>query len=109
MSEEVYLLYEGDEWLSKGSLVLMGIFTSDEQLKCNAEKLIRERGKKHVRDYESQMCAGDDYFEDCKTTDDKVDVVVDDILEELLSRGATSGWEVNYCWTTAKLDELGEI
>ena len=109
MIKEVYLLYEGDEWLSKGSLVLMGIFTSDEQLKCNAEKLIRERGKQHVRHYEGQMCDGDGYPEDCKTMDDKVDVVVDDILEELLLHGATSGWEVNYCWTVATLDELGEI
>lgn len=107
--KNVWLLYEGDEWLSSDSLVLMGIFTSKESFKTNAEKLIRERGKKHVRDYEGQMCKGDEYFEDCKTMEEKITVVVDDILTELCSRGSTSGWEVNYCSTQATLDELGEI
>ena len=103
----VYLLYEGDEWLSMDSMVLMGIFTSDEYLKVNAEKLIRERAKQHIRDAEGNF--DPDYFEDCKTFEEKTTVVVDDILTELMSRGSTSGWTTNYSITSATLNELGEI
>lgn len=39
---KVWLLYEGDEWLSTGSLVLMAICTSEESFRANAEKLIAE-------------------------------------------------------------------
>lgn len=45
-TKKVYLLYEGDEWLSTDSLVLMGIFTSKQAFKFNAEKLIRQRARK---------------------------------------------------------------
>lgn len=31
-NKEVFLLYEGDSWLSTGSLVLLGVFTSTEKL-----------------------------------------------------------------------------
>ena len=107
MEQEVYLLYEGDEWLSTGSLVLMGIFTSQELLKCNAKKLIRERGKKHLKfALDSMMYMGNELN---GTIEENIEVVVEDILEELLFRGATSGWEVNYCYTSATLNELGEI
>lgn len=109
MEGSVYLLYEGDQYLSSSSLVLMGVFTSQESLKVNAEKLIRQKGKKHVRDREGQMVKGDDYFDDCKTMDDKVNVVVDDILLELMSRSSTVGWETNYSIQLVTLDELGEI
>ena len=103
--KEVTLLYEGDEWLSTDSLVLMGIFTSDESFKANAEKLIRQRVKQHVRDADDN---GYD-FGDCKSQKEKEDSVCDDILLELCSRGSTSGWTTNYTSTTAMLDELGEI
>ena len=95
----VYLLYEGNEWLNTDSLVLMGVFTSERMLRCNALELIKQRGKKHLRDVNDGM--GCD-FED-------VDSVCEDILLELMSRGATSGYSTNYCYTMANLNELGEI
>lgn len=94
----VYLLYEGDEWLSSDSLVLMGIFTSKESFKANAEKLIRQRIKQHRR------TASENGWE--YGTDNEI---VDDILLELTSRGSTTGWETNYTTQSATLDELGEI
>lgn len=109
MEGSVYLLYEGDQYLSSSSLVLMGVFTSPESLKVNAEKLIRQNGKKHVRDREGQLIKGDDYFDDCKTMEDKINVVVEDILLELMSRRSTVGWETNYSTHLVALDELGEI
>lgn len=101
---EVILLYEGDEWLSTDSLVLMGIFTSKESFKANAEKLIRQRAKQHLRDAEDNGWE----FDGC-TTQDKKDAVCEDILTELCSRGSTSGWTTNYTHANATLDELEEI
>ncbi len=37
------LLYEGDQWLSTGSLVLMGVFTERKPLVRAVCKMIRER------------------------------------------------------------------
>ena len=101
----VWLLYECDEWLSNDSMVLMGIFTTKETLKVNAEKLIRERGNKHVNDAEGM---GYD-FSDCETRKEKIDSVCDDILLELTSRGSTSGWSTNYSVTEVELNKLEEI
>lgn len=105
MERTVTLLYEGDEWLSTDSLVLMGIFTSDETFKENADKLIRERGRQHVDDAEG---FGYD-FGDCKTMKEKIDSVCEDILLELCSRGSTSGWTTNYTSTIVELDKLEEV
>lgn len=104
--KSVFLLYEGDEWLSNDSMVLMGVFSSEESLKFNAEKLIRQRGDEHLD------CAEYQNFFDYNETfnkDEKISLVIDDILMELLSRGATSGWSTNYSYQEATLDELGEI
>lgn len=105
MEETVFLLYEGDEWLSTDSLVLMGIFTTKETLKANAEKLIRERGNEHVSDADGM---GYD-FDDCETRKEKIDSVCEDILLELIGRGSTSGWTTNYSVTEVELDKLEEI
>ena len=104
--KSVFLLYEGDEWLSNDSMVLMGVFSSEESLKFNAEKLIRQRGDEHLD------CAEYQNFFDSNETfskDEKISSVVDDILLELLSRGSTSGWSTNYLYQEVILDELGEI
>lgn len=98
MEGTVYLLYEGDEWLSSDSLVLMGIFTSPESFKANAEKLIRQRIKQHRRTAREQ---GLEYGTD--------DEIVEDIMTELTSRSSTDGWETNYTTQLVTLDELGEI
>lgn len=43
MNKNVFLLYEGDVYLSTDSLVLMGIFTSEKNLRKAVKKLIKER------------------------------------------------------------------
>lgn len=98
MEGSVYLLYEGDEWLTTDSLVLMGIFTSPESLKVNAEKLIRQRIKQHRRVAKEN---GWEYDSD--------DEIVEDILLELTSRSSTVNWETNYSTQLVALDGLGEI
>lgn len=104
--KSVFLLYEGDEWLSRDSMVLMGVFSSEESLRFNAENLIRQRGDEHLDFVEDQ-----NFFDIDETfsKDEKISLVVDDILLELLSRGSTSGWNTNYSYQVAILDELGEI
>ena len=83
----------------------MGIFSDGEMLRYNAEKLIRERANEHLANASSQ---GFD-FEDVTSKEEQIDILVDDILTELLNRGATCGWDTNYCYTTATINELGEI
>ncbi|GAY28478.1 hypothetical protein PvtlMGM1_1778 [Prevotella sp. MGM1] len=103
--KKVYLLYEGDQWLSTGSLVLMGIFTDIDTLRINSRELIRERAKSHLND-----AVGMGYdFGDCKTKDEKKEVVVDDILLELMSRASTCSWSTNYSYIEATLNSLGEL
>ena len=41
--KNVYVLYEGDTWLSNSSLVPMGIFDNTDDLMGAARKLIAER------------------------------------------------------------------
>ncbi len=96
MEKSVYLLYEG-EWLSKDSLVLMGIFTTERKLFDAARELIAERGSIHL-DFAKEVIDSD--YE-------SVDDVIEDILRELRSRGATSEWDTNYCYVKVELDELG--
>ena len=93
--KSVFLLYEGDEWLSNDSMVLMGVFSSEESLKFNAEKLIRQRGDEHLDCAEGQNFFD---FDETFSKDEKISSVVDDILLELLSHGATSGWSTNYLY-----------
>ena len=104
--KSVFLLYEGDEWLSSDSMVLMGVFSSEESLRFNAEKLISVRGDEHL-----DFAEGQNFFDIDETfsKDEKISLVVDDILLELLSRGSTSGWSTNYSYQVVTLDELGEI
>ena len=105
MEQTVFLLWEGDEWLSKDNLVLMGVFSTPESLCYNAEKLVRERGEEHLE------CAENDAwgFDEDSTKQEKIDGIVEEIMTELLSRGSTSGWVTNYTWQEVELDKLEEI
>ena len=92
------MLWEGDEWLSTCSLVLMGIFTSKEKLKENARTLIRQRASEHL---EIGNAMGLDYPDE--------DSVCEDILLELMAHSSTNCWNTNYLYETVKLDELNEV
>ena len=50
----LHLLYEGDQWLSKSSLVLMGVFTNEDDLKSGVEKLIREDANNNYTEEDKQ-------------------------------------------------------
>ena len=96
----VYLLYEGDEWLTRGSMVLMGVLTNQNALKKAAEELIMQRADEHLETAKENY----DFGEDATQQD-----VIEDILIELLSRRSTNGWLTNYSIQKVETDKLEEI
>lgn len=98
MEKSVYLLYEADQWLSNNSLVLMGIFSSEENLFSAAEKLARKRGKEHLR-YAKENGYSHTTQGEC----------IEDILSELERNGQTLQWETNYYTERVELDKLEEM
>jgi len=83
MAKVVYVLYEGDAWLSSSSLVPMGIFDNTEDLMVSARELISER-----------------YF-------DKDEV--EGIMLELANYNQVGGYDVNYLIKVVELNVLGEF
>lgn len=98
--DSVFLLYEGDEWLSRHSMVLMGVFTNQAELKSAARELIEYRADEHL-----DIAKSNYNFDDDATEED----VVEDILTELFSRGATQGWLTNYSVVKVETNKLEEI
>ncbi len=98
--DSVFLLYEGDEWLSRDSMVLMGVFTNQAELKSAARELIEQRADEHLGVAKSKYD-----FDEGTTYED----VVDDIMTELFSRRSTVGWLTNYSIVEVKTNKLEEI
>lgn len=102
MSEKVvYLLYEGDEWLSTTSLILMGVFSSMKFLSDAARTLIAQRGREHW-----EIAVGNGCFEDKEIS---MEDVCADIYSELIAEGQTSGWATNYIIKKVEINKLEEI
>ena len=81
--KEVYVLYEGDSWLSHSSLVPMGIFDNTEDLMVSARELISER---HSDEDE-----------------------VEDMMLELGNYNQVNGYDVNYLIKVVELNKLEEF
>ena len=81
--KEVYVLYEGDSWLSHSSLVPMGIFDNTEDLMVSARELISER-----------------YSDEDE---------VEDMMLELGNYNQVSGYDVNYLIKVVELNKLEEF
>ena len=61
----LHLLYEGDQWLSTSSLVLMGVFTNEDDLKSGAEKIIRDNANNNYTEEEKRNeISMEDYIEE---------------------------------------------
>ena len=98
--DSVFLLYEGDEWLSRNSMVLMGVFTNQVELKSAAREPIEQRADEHL-----DIAKSNYDFDDDATEED----VVEEILIELFSRGATQGWLTNYSVVEVETNKLESI
>ena len=83
MANVVYVLYEGDAWLSSSSLVPMGIFDNTEDLMVSARELISER-----------------YSDEDE---------VEDMMLELGNYNQVSGYDVNYLIKVVELNVLEEF
>ncbi len=98
--DKVFLLYEGDERLLNNSMVLMGVFTNQVELKSAARELIEQRADEHL-----DIAKSNYDFDDDATEED----VVEEILIELFSRGATQGWLTNYSVVKVETNKLESI
>lgn len=98
--KKVYLLYEGDKWLTNSSLVLMGVFTSDEELRHACDKLIRQRIDKN---YEAEG------YDDGWNKEEMKDALAQRIVKELLENRQTQTYTINYTIKEVELNKLGEI
>jgi phosphoribosylaminoimidazole carboxylase (NCAIR synthetase) len=94
---KVYLLYEGDAWLSSSSLVLMGVFEDEMKLNEAAGELISERA---ARNFNSEDWCDDDY--------DLEQFVYDETVHFAETLQTQYG-EVKIMAKTATMNELGEI
>lgn len=93
----IYLLYEGDAWLSTSSLVLMGVFEDEYKLNEAAETLIQQHARKN--------------FNSEDWTDEEYDIeqFVYDEAHHFAEGLQTVYGEVRIMAKTANMNELGEI
>ena len=98
--KNVYFLYEGDEYLSSDSLILMGVFDNNDDLKTAAKELIKQRAEEHMRYALDNYTMDEDY-----TKED----VVNDLYDELLFNDQTSEGDTRYLIREVQLNVLGEI
>lgn len=87
MKKDIYLIYEGDAWLSKDSLVLMGLYEDLNQAK---DAILNEMAESGSFDEEN----GNDE---------------EDVRSMLDNYRQTQGLETNYLIETAALNTWGEI
>lgn len=83
MEKAVYVLYEGDAWLSDSSLVPMGIFDNADSLMVSARELVSQR---HSDEDE-----------------------IEDILTELGHYNQATGYDVCYLIKVVELNVLEEF
>lgn len=86
--EEVFLVFEGDAWLSSSSLVPMGVF---ENYECAVENIMEKVEEAIENGSEDNDCNADN------------------VRDYLQSNAQTPTLRTNYIIKTAKLNQWGEI
>lgn len=94
-----YLLYEGDSWLSRSSLVLMGVFTTKEKLFSAVKQYVLEN-RANFRDYELEAEYGKESNRELSRR------VLNEFCEYDLQ---TQGYDHNLHAQEINLNELKEI
>lgn len=102
MEGQVYLLYEADAWLSYDSMVLMGVFDSDEALMGAVSELVRDK----VANQGVTFKDVDSDDEEEETLDEITERIVDEFFNNNLQ--THGNYEVNLYATTAELNRLEE-
>lgn len=93
----VFLLYEGDAWLSSSSLVLMGVFEDEYKLNEAAETLIQQHARKN---FISKDWSDEEY---------DIEQFVYEETQHFAEGLQTCYGEVRIMAKTANVNELGEI
>lgn len=105
MAKNVYLLYEADAWLSYDSMVLMGVFDSDEALLDAVGTLARkelEKDANHFRSFDEGDCPE-------TLTEDETDSIVEKVIDEFTSNNLqTQAYDTNYYAIETELNHLDE-
>ena len=112
MAQTVYLLYEADAWLSYDSMVLLGVFDSDEALLGAVGNLVRDELKEdinHFHSYDEGEAPTKQELE--AMTEDDLEALYDDIQErvqdEFLNNNLqTQAYQINYYATEATMNHL---
>lgn len=82
---EVYVVFEGDQWLSNSSLELKGVFPTFD----DAVTEILDYNMIKFREF-------DEYFEEGATVNEKAEIVREILEKELRCNKQTQGYEINY-------------
>ncbi len=105
MAKSVYLLYEADAWLSYDSMVLLGVFDSNEAMLEAVSTLARkelEKDPNHFRTFDEGDCP--------KTlSEEERDEIVESVIDEFTNNNLqTQAYSTNYYATEAELNHLDE-
>ena len=99
--QTVFFLYKGDTWLSTDSLVLMGVFSSEDLLKENAKKLIWEKRQEHLQ-WEKEQAFEDEKIRSMRD-------LCADILDDLMRYKQSDYGYTRYLVKEVELDKLEEV
>ena len=99
--QTVFFLYEGDTWLSTDSLVIMGVFSSEDLLKENAKKLIWEKRKEHLQ-WEKEQAFEDEKIRSMRD-------LCADILDDLMRHNQSDYGYTRYLVKEVEPNKLGEV
>lgn len=99
--QTVFLLYEGNAWLSTDSLVLMGVFSSEDLLEKNAKKLIWGKRQEHLR-WEKEQAFEDEKIRSMRD-------LCANILDDLMRNQHSDYGYTRYLFKEVELDKLEEV
>lgn len=107
MEGQVYLLYEADAYLSYDSMVLMGVFSNDEDMLDAVRTLAKSRLDDDINAYND-----DEDIDTDDMTEDEIEATKDEIIEEIIGEFCgnfqTQNYENNFYATEVTLNELNE-
>ena len=101
---KVYLLYETDAWISTESKVLMGIYTTDENLLNGVRKIVEDRYQNDVTFVDMDE---DEDEREPETLEEMQERIVDEFCDNDLQ--TVGNYEVQLYATEVELDKTEEI
>lgn len=114
MEGQVYLLYEADAWLSYDSMVLMGVFSNDEDMLDAVRTLAKSRLRDNINAYRS-FEEGEEYTDEelaamsDEEREELYDSLVEPIVDEFTKQNLqTQCFDYNFYATEVTLNELNE-